>query len=56
MTDADEDADMSLAILRSLQENYANNDRYMNADIDIVGSVAGNQVRASQDHDLEGRI
>ena len=87
MTDADEDADMSLghvlklwtifpgkffnkilaknlngnwehkqAILRSLQENYANNDRYMNNNVDILSSAAGAQVRAGHDDDLEGFI
>ena len=34
----------SKAILRSLQENYANNDRYMNNNVDILSSVAGAQV------------
>ena len=46
------------AILRSLQENYANNDRYMNNNVDILSSVAGAQVRAGGHHDgdLEGFI
>lgn len=47
----------SKAILRSLQENYANNDRYMNNNVDILSSVAGAQVRAGgHDSDLEGFI
>ena len=47
----------SKAILRSLQENYANNDRYMNNNVDILSSVAGSQVRAGgHDNDLEGYI
>lgn len=44
------------AILRSLQENYANNDRYMNNNVDILSSAAGAQVRAGHDDDLEGFI
>ena len=57
----DEDADISVAILRSLQDNYSNNDRYLNNDADILNYEGINQVRAGRggdddDDDLDAAI
>ena len=43
-----------MAILRSLQENYQNNDRYLNNDVDILNLSSSNQGFASQNDGDEG--
>ena len=44
------------AILRSLQDNYANSDRYLNNDAEVASLVNSNNVRTGGDQDMETAI
>ena len=44
------------AILRSLQDNYANSDRYLNNDAEVASLVNSNNVRTGGDQEMETAI